>query len=71
MVTNWFHQKVECHHEATVSVVSSGIQRDICEGCGNVSLRDRHEAVVGGSPDRSKFAREADKRATAAHLAHR
>jgi hypothetical protein len=65
MITDWYRRTADCRHEATVSVISGGIEREICEGCGNVTLR--YESFITGTPDRSKFAREADKRA--AHLA--
>jgi hypothetical protein len=60
MMIDWYRRTAECRHETTVSVISGGIERDICEACGNVTLR--YEAFISGAPDRSKFARDADKR---------
>jgi hypothetical protein len=69
MGTGWNRRTAECRHSATVSVISGGLEREICEACGNVTLK--YDASITGTPDRSRFARKADKIAArrAAHLA--
>lgn len=58
---NW--NKEECLHTVNVTVVSSGWERVICEGCGHLSFR--HLAELTGKVDRSCFVREVDRLATA------
>lgn len=52
-----------CLHAASVTVVSAGVERIICEGCGHVSFR--YLAELSGKVDRSRFLREVDRLATA------
>lgn len=61
MIAAWHRRKTDCRHEETISVISGGIERVVCEGCGNVTLR--YESFITGALDRSKFSRDADKRA--------
>ena len=53
----------ECLHTANVTVVSTGLERVICEGCGHLSFR--YLAELTGKIDRSRFVREVDRLATA------
>lgn len=55
-----FRRIAFCHHEVTVSVIYGGIERVICETCGDVTIR--YESMISGDVDRSKFARDADLR---------
>lgn len=57
-VNVWYRKVAACRHERSVSVISDGLEREICEGCGNVTIR--YESVIDGSIDRNVFAREAD-----------
>lgn len=58
-VNVWYRKVAACHHERSVSVISDGLEKEICEGCGNVTIR--YESVIDdGSIDRNVFAREAD-----------
>lgn len=52
----------ECLHSANVTVVSAGLERVICEGCGHLSFR--YLATLTGKIDRSRFVREVDRLAT-------
>ena len=47
-----------CSHESTVSVISEGLERVICEECGHVGVR--YEAMIRQDVDRSQFTRQAD-----------
>lgn len=47
-----------CSHESTVSVISAGLERVICEECGNISVR--YESMIRHDVDRSQFTRQAD-----------
>lgn len=47
-----------CSHLSTVTVVSAGLERVICEDCGDVNIR--YESMISGDVDRSKFSRDAD-----------
>jgi hypothetical protein len=53
----------ECLHDEIVIVVSTGLERMICEGCGHLSFRCLAE--LSGKIDRSRFVREVDRLATA------
>lgn len=53
----------ECLHDEIVTVVSSGLERMICEGCGHLSFR--YLAELTGKIDRARFGREVDRLATA------
>jgi hypothetical protein len=55
----WYRKVAECCHEHTISVISDGVEREICEDCGNVAIR--YESMIGGSVERSAFSRKADQ----------
>lgn len=48
-----------CSHESTVNVISNGLERVICELCGNVSIR--YDSTISRDIDRSQFRRKADE----------
>ncbi len=48
-----------CPHENTVNVTTLGIERTICEACGNVSVL--FSDGLEGEVDREQFARQADR----------
>lgn len=50
-----------CLHDEIVTVVSTSLERVICEGCGHLSFR--YLAGLTGSIDRSRFGREVDRSA--------
>ncbi len=47
-----------CSHQSTVTVITGGLERVICEDCGHVTIR--YESMISGDLDRSKFSRDAD-----------
>jgi hypothetical protein len=47
-----------CAHTATLSTISSGIERAVCEDCGHLSVRFHH--ALAGPVERDQFARPAD-----------
>lgn len=49
----------QCLHEATLSVIASGVERSICETCGHISVSFVSE--VSGPVTRRHFARPADE----------
>lgn len=51
----------DCTHEVTVTVISNGLERVICEQCGHISIR--YESMISGDVTRSQFPRRADERA--------
>ena len=53
-----FRRVAECTHQTTVSVISEGLERVICEDCGNVSFR--YEYAVSDDIARENFARRAE-----------
>lgn len=53
----------ECLHNANVTVVSTGWERVICEGCGHLSFR--YLAELNAKVDRSAFVRDVDRLAAA------
>ncbi|HUG08291.1 MAG TPA: hypothetical protein VMP13_05280 [Acidimicrobiia bacterium] len=55
----WYRKVAACCHEQTVSVISDGVEREICEDCGNVTVR--YESMISGSVSRSAFSRRADE----------
>lgn len=60
------HGRPKCAHSETVAIISAGIERILCESCGNVSfmfLDDRADEI-----DRDMFARTVDKDKTEAKL---
>lgn len=52
-----------CLHAANMTVVSAGMERVICEGCGHLSFR--YLAELTGKIDRSRFIRHVDRLAAA------
>ena len=60
MILQRSRQKSACIHENVVSVTSAGIERKLCEDCGNVSLR-YEMAAIAGELDRGDFRRDADR----------
>lgn len=55
----WYRRVAACTHEHSVSVISEGVEREICESCGNVTIR--YESVIEGSVRRGAFSRRADE----------
>ena len=53
-----YRKTAACSHQSTVTVVSAGLERVICEDCGDVTIR--YESMISGDLDRSKFSRDAD-----------
>lgn len=51
-----------CGHEQTLTTVTCGLQRIVCEMCGNVRLR--YIRPLAGPIDRNRFARPADDGST-------
>jgi len=54
--------RASCEHSKTVAVISTGIERIVCESCGNVSfmfLDDMTDQI-----DRDMFARTVDREET-------
>ena len=49
----------QCLHESTLSVAAAGVERSICENCGNISVT--FIAEISGPVYRSRFARPADE----------
>ena len=47
-----------CSHQSTVTVITGGLERVICEDCGHVTIR--YESMISADLDRSKFSRDAD-----------
>ena len=47
-----------CSHQSTVTVITGGLERVICEDCGDVTIR--YESMISGDLDRSMFSRDAD-----------
>jgi len=66
-LTQWMlggsRARQECLHNANVTVVSTGWERVICEGCGHLSFR--YLAELDGKVDRSRFVRGVDRLAAA------
>lgn len=52
-------RRQECLHDEIVTVVSTGLERVICEGCGHLSFR--YLAELSSEIDRSRFGREVDR----------
>lgn len=49
----------DCEHLPTVTVRNSGIERTVCETCGNVSFRGVEG--LSGTVDRSQFERDTER----------
>lgn len=52
-------RRAECEHRNIVTVRNAGIERTVCEACGNVSLRGLEG--LSGSVSRSQFERESER----------
>jgi hypothetical protein len=50
-----FKRTAQCTHTSTISVISNGLERVICEQCGDVNLR--YESMISGDVKREAFAR--------------
>lgn len=49
-------QKIRpCRHSSTIAVTTSGLERHVCEACGNVAVR--YEFSISGDAKRENFAR--------------
>lgn len=58
-----------CRHEQTLTTITCGLQRIVCERCGHVSVR--YIRPLAGPIDRRRFARQADIRAERGlHMTH-
>ncbi len=53
-----YRKTAACSHQSTVTVASGGLERVICEDCGDVTIR--YESMILGDLDRSMFSRDAD-----------
>ncbi len=63
-------QKIRpCRHPSTIAVTTSGLERRVCEACGNVTVK--YEFSISGDARRENFARvsEAPRRLETAELA--
>jgi hypothetical protein len=49
----------DCEHLSTVIVRNSGIERTVCEACGNVSFRGIEG--LSGTVDRGRFERNTER----------
>jgi len=47
-----------CRHEETLTTITGGLQRIVCESCGHLSIR--YIRPIAGPIDRRRFARQAD-----------
>lgn len=47
-----------CMHEQTLTTITCGLQRIVCESCGHVGVR--YIRPIAGPIDRRRFARQAD-----------
>lgn len=47
-----------CMHEETLTTITCGLQRIVCESCGHVGVR--YIRPMAGPIDRRRFARQAD-----------
>lgn len=52
-------RRAECEHHSSVTVRHAGIERTVCESCGNVSLRGLEG--LSGSVSRNQFERESER----------
>jgi hypothetical protein len=58
-----------CPHRETLTTTTNGLERTVCETCGNLSVR--YTLVLNGPVTRESFARPADTLAAiAAHRGH-
>jgi hypothetical protein len=50
-----------CRHQVTITAVSVGMERDVCESCGHVAFRYMDaEHTSGAAVDREAFGRPGD-----------
>ena len=57
-----------CAHSETITVCSAGLEREMCEICGNVSVH--YMSGISSEVDRNAFARPADELQIAAVPRH-
>ena len=48
----------DCRHPATMSTITAGLERVVCESCGHMSIRNL--TSLAGPVERDRFARPAD-----------
>lgn len=60
MSASFLRQQRHCEHATTISAISTGVERIVCEDCGYVGFR--YELHSSGEIDRAQFARDADRR---------
>ncbi len=51
--------QANCQHSTTIAVISAGVERIVCESCGNVSFVFRDDMTV--EINRDMFARTVDQ----------
>ncbi len=49
-----------CAHGSTITVMSAGLERIVCEDCGHMSFR--YASALSGDVDREQFARRSEDR---------
>lgn len=59
MHLRWLERTVDCDHHSTISAIQSGLERVVCEDCGDVTVR--YQSTISGKPTRDQFARHADE----------
>lgn len=52
-------RQARCSHRVTISVQASGIERQVCEACGHVSVQ--YVSGLSGEVDRDRFARPIER----------
>ncbi len=52
-------RQARCAHRVTISVQASGIERQVCEACGHVSVQ--FVSGLSGEVDRDRFARPTER----------
>lgn len=57
---NHRRSKGKCSHPRSVSVIHAGLERLVCESCGEVRIEYRSDAV-STDPVRESFAREVER----------
>lgn len=50
--------QAQCDHSRTVSTVYAGIERKVCESCGQVRMMHRHEQVTNRAAEREDLTLE-------------
>ena len=51
--------RAKCAHDSTITVINAGIERTVCESCGNVSINASEG--LSGTASRSQFEREIER----------